>query len=142
MILFSIIILTMGSEAPYSTAQAAALLGVTRATVIAWVRMGPLRGRQREGGKREWEVEADSVQQYLRASGPGGRRGRPAGAAAAQIDALRRRVEALEASIVLDTRTWTVVAGLVGLLQEEGSSRLVRSEELARAADELAALMR
>lgn len=132
-----------------TTSQAAARLGVTRPTVIAWLGNGTLRGQvDSAASRRVWRVAVDSVDSCLaNRGGPGARRGRPSGSIAtlvAEVSLLRGRLDALEAAAEQErvaAPSRMVLSGLVELLHTEGADSAVRAQNVARATEHLAAIL-
>lgn len=50
--------------APFSTAQAAEMLGVSRKTVVNYIKAGLLRGFKRNGG--QWKIAAYEVYRLMK----------------------------------------------------------------------------
>jgi|GEM_PF-6338508 len=149
-------------EAPWcSTSDAQVTLGVSRPTVIAWLRNGILRGQfVPQGGRSVWRVELESVQECLRTrNGPGATRGRPPGSVADVLNglhALRLRVDALETTASTETITdgspaadspardehvLAVVSQLLELIRNEGTEAALTLQRLADATDRLGSLL-
>lgn len=136
-------------------------LGVTRPTVIAWLRKGTLRGHFASLGTRSvWRVERESVQECLsERGGPGATRGRPQGSVADvvhELQALSRRVEVLETTTgtgkftagsqnagppARQERALAVVSQLLELIRSEGTDAAIKSQRLADATEHLGSLL-
>jgi Helix-turn-helix domain len=143
-----------------STTDAYAALGVTRPTVIAWLRKSILRGEfVPQGSRSVWRVERESIQEWLRThGGPGATRGRPPGSVADvvhELQSLCLRVDALETTTstgVSDGRRATdppaknelalaVVSQLLELIRSEGTEAAITLQRLASATEQLGSLL-